>query len=71
MKKEAEFPTRRRSVSAEASFRAEQARISAMTIEERVIAALSLPDRFSWIGESRPATETMPDGGSRAQSGGR
>lgn len=39
----------RRSVSADAALKAELARVARMTIHERVTAALSMPDRFSWI----------------------
>lgn len=41
----------RRSASAEASLRAEIERVSRMTIEERIRAALTMKDRFSWIKE--------------------
>lgn len=46
---EPEFPRRRRSACADAALRAELERIGKMTIEERVIAALSIPERFSWL----------------------
>ena len=39
----------RRSACAEASLRAEIDRVGRMTIEERVKAALSMGQRFSWI----------------------
>jgi hypothetical protein len=41
----------RRSACAEASLRAEMERVDRMTIEERVKAALSMGQRFSWIKE--------------------
>ena len=43
------FHRPRRSASAEAALRAEIQRISRMTVEERIIAALTLRDRFAWI----------------------
>lgn len=42
-------PTRRKSASADASFRAELARVKGMTIEDRVKAALSMRERFAWL----------------------
>ena len=39
----------RRSASADAALRAEIERLSLMTIEERVTAALTMPARFNWI----------------------
>ena len=39
----------RRSACADASLRAEIERVSRMTIEERVKAALSMWQRFSWV----------------------
>lgn len=39
----------RRSASAEASRRAQQQRIDAMSVEERVKSALSMRERFSWL----------------------
>jgi hypothetical protein len=39
----------RRSVSADAALAAELERVSAMTIEERVKAALTMRDRFGWL----------------------
>ena len=41
----------RRSSCADASLRAEMERVDQMTIEERVKAALSMGQRFSWIKE--------------------
>ena len=41
----------RRSSCANASLRAEMERVDQMTIEERVKAALSMGQRFSWIKE--------------------
>lgn len=41
----------RRSACAEASLRAEIERVDRMTIEERVKAALSMGQRFSWVKE--------------------
>ena len=46
---ESEFPRSRRSACADAALRAELERIGKMMIEERVIAALSIPKRFSWL----------------------
>lgn len=48
-KQEKSINTRRRSVSAEAALRAQQERIEAMSVEERVKAALSMRERFSWL----------------------
>jgi hypothetical protein len=48
-KPEPEFPRRRRSASADAALRAEIERVSRMTIEERVKAALSIRERFAWL----------------------
>jgi hypothetical protein len=42
-------PRRRRSACADASLRAELDRIGRMTIEQRVKAALSMRERFSWL----------------------
>jgi hypothetical protein len=39
----------RRSVSAEASLKAEIERTRRMTVEERILAALSMRKRFSWV----------------------
>ncbi len=39
----------RRSICADASLRAEIERVGKMTIEERVKAALSMGQRFSWV----------------------
>lgn len=39
----------RRSASADAALAAEFKRVSAMTIEERVKAALTMKDRFDWL----------------------
>lgn len=44
-----EIPRRRRSACADAALRAELARVEQMTIEERVKAALSIPERFAWL----------------------
>ncbi|MCH7226732.1 hypothetical protein [Haloferula sp. A504] len=49
-----------RSASAEAALRAEIERISRMTVEERITAALTLRERFSWIHPGKalpPSTE--------------
>lgn len=46
---EPELP-RRRSASADSALRAEIERVSRMSIEERVKAALSMRKRFAWIG---------------------
>ena len=45
----ASIPPQRRSASADAALRAEIDRVARMTIHERVTAALSMRDRFSWI----------------------
>lgn len=42
----AHFPQARRSASAEASRAAEQQRLRGMTVEERIVEALSLEKRF-------------------------
>jgi hypothetical protein len=50
----------RRSASADAALRAEIERLSLMTVEERVTAALTMPARFKWIQpekKSRPSSE--------------
>lgn len=52
---------RRRSASAEAALQSEMARIEAMTIEERVKAALSLPERFAWLAPAHPQQGPAPD----------
>ncbi len=39
----------RQSASADAAFQAELLRVSQMTIKERVVAALTMRERFSWI----------------------
>ena len=44
----------RRSACADSALRAEIGRVSQMTIEERVKAALSMRKRFDWL---QPATE--------------
>lgn len=43
------FPRKRRSASAEAALKQELARIESMTLEERVLAALSMKKRFDWL----------------------
>jgi hypothetical protein len=45
----ASIPPQRRSESSDAALRAELARVTRMTIHERVTAALSMRDRFAWI----------------------
>ena len=42
-------PRRRRSASSQAALRAELERTGGMTIEERVKAALSMRERFTWL----------------------
>jgi hypothetical protein len=37
------------------------ARIDAMTMEERVKAALSLPERFAWLAPAHPPQGPIPD----------
>lgn len=44
-----DFPRQRRSACADAALRAEIERVRQMTIEERVKAALSIHERFSWL----------------------
>jgi len=44
-----EFPRKRRSASADSALRAEIERVSRMTIEERIKAALSMRERFVWL----------------------
>jgi len=39
----------RRSASADAALRAEIERVSLMTVEERITAALTMRERFAWI----------------------
>jgi|GEM_PF-1468693 len=51
----------RPSASAEAAPRAEMARIEAMSIEERVKSALSLPRRFSCLAPVDPPQSPTPD----------
>lgn len=46
------FPRKRRSASAEAALKQELARIEAMTLEERVLAALSMKQRFEWLPQA-------------------
>jgi hypothetical protein len=46
---DSEFPRRRKSASADSALRAEIERVSRMSIEERVKAALSMRKRFAWI----------------------
>jgi len=49
------FPRKRRSVSADAALKQELARIDTMTLEERVLAALSMRKRFAWLPlQNRP-----------------
>jgi hypothetical protein len=43
------FPALRKSHCAQASFAVELKRLRAMSIEERVLEALGLHNRFSWI----------------------
>ncbi len=40
---------RRRSASAEASFQAELERVRGMSIEQRVLEALTMSERFAWL----------------------
>jgi hypothetical protein len=40
---------RRRSACADAALRAEIERVRRMSIEDRVKAALSMPERFAWL----------------------
>ena len=41
----------RRSACAEASLQAEIGRLSRMTVEERIMEALSMGERFAWVKE--------------------
>ncbi len=49
-------PPRRISASADAAMLKELERLRKMTIEERVKAALSMGDRFSWLKAKDPST---------------
>lgn len=49
-------PPRRTSASADAAMLKELERLRKMTIEERVKAALSMGDRFSWLKAKDPST---------------
>jgi hypothetical protein len=49
------LPTSLRSACAEASLHAEIERVKMMTVEQRVLSALSMKRRFSWI-EPTPKT---------------
>ncbi len=53
---------RRRSACAEASFLAELERLKRMTIEERVKAALAIPDRFAWLDSAAPTQTPISPG---------
>lgn len=44
-----DFPRRRRSASADAALRAEIERVSRISIEDRVKAALSMKEKFAWL----------------------
>jgi hypothetical protein len=55
-KKGSEMPRRRRSASADAALRAEIERVSRMSIEERIKAALSMRERFAWLPPKNPDT---------------
>ncbi len=50
------FPEKRRSRSAAQSFEMEMKRLRSMTIEERVLEALGLSERFSWL--TPPTSDT-------------
>ncbi len=50
------FPDARRSRSAELSFAMEMKRLRGMSIEERVLEALSLSERFFWLNPSTSDT---------------
>lgn len=49
------FPRPRRSASAKRSLAAEMERVRAMSVEERIKAALSMRERFNWL---QPAPES-------------
>ncbi len=49
MKTTTPIPDSRRSACAEASDRARQKRVRQMTVEERIKAALTMRDRYSWL----------------------
>jgi hypothetical protein len=49
----------RRSASADAALRAEIERVSRMTVEERITASLTMPERFAWI---QPEKKSRPSG---------
>jgi hypothetical protein len=57
------FPRRRKSASAEAAFAAELERLRRMTMEERIKAALSMPDDFTWINPTPVTGENHGRGG--------
>jgi hypothetical protein len=46
----------RRSASAESALRAEIARLSRMTVEERITNALTMRKRFAWIQSEEPSS---------------
>jgi len=57
---ESSLPRPRRSACAEAALDAEIERLSRMTIEERVLAALTLRERFDWL-RPEPAKKPSKD----------
>lgn len=57
-KRAAEDHRPRRSASAESALRAEIARLSRMTVEERIIDALTMRKRFAWIQSQEPSPRT-------------
>ena len=48
-KKAQAVPAKRRSACDDAAFRAQLERIKRMTVEERILASLSLRRRFDWL----------------------
>lgn len=47
------FPVMRKSCSAEPSFAMELKRLRGLSVEERVLEALGMGDRFSWLAPTR------------------
>ncbi len=47
------FPRRQRSCSADKSFESEMKRLRSMSIEERVLEALGMSKRFSWLNPAK------------------
>jgi hypothetical protein len=71
MPDESPIAPRRRSACADAALRTEIDRVNRMTIEERVKAALSMPERFSWLVAESPSPNREDDVLIRKQRAGR